>query len=108
MLHVGLDLCRSRVDVSVLDPQGGRVLTTTACPDAGGLGLLAQRVAVLPGAGQVRAAIEWMTGSRFVRDELQGIGWEVLVADAARVKGLAPLACKTDRIDVWVLAEGSR
>jgi transposase len=108
MLHVGLDLCRARVDVSVLDPMGGRVLTTTASPDAGGLASLAQRVSVLPGAGEVRAAIESMTGARFVRDALQGIGWEVLVADAARVKGLAPLACKTDRIDAWVLAELSR
>jgi hypothetical protein len=29
----------------------------------------------------------------------------VLVADAQKVKGLAPLACKTDRIDARVLAE---
>jgi transposase len=29
----------------------------------------------------------------------------VEIADAVRVKGLAPLACKTDRIDAWVLAE---
>jgi transposase len=35
-------------------------------------------------------------------------GWEVEIADAAKVKGLAPLACKTDRIDAWVLAELSR
>ena len=28
---------------------------------------------------------------------------EVTVADAQKVKGLAPLACKTDRIDAWVL-----
>ena len=33
---------------------------------------------------------------------------EVEVADAQKVKGLAPLACKTDRIDAWVLAELSR
>jgi transposase len=32
-------------------------------------------------------------------------GWEVLVADAQKVKGLAPLACKTDKIDSGVLAE---
>ena len=30
------------------------------------------------------------------------------VADAAKAKGLAPLTCKTDRIDAWVLAELSR
>ena len=29
----------------------------------------------------------------------------VLVAGAQKVKGLAPLACKTDKIDSWVLAE---
>lgn len=109
MLHVGLDLSRARVDVSVLDPDGGRMLTTVASPDAGGLLSLTQRVAELTVPGQpVRAAIESMTGARFVRDTLSGAGWEVLVADAARVKGLAPLACKTDRIDAWVLAELSR
>ena len=30
------------------------------------------------------------------------------IADAQKVKGLAPLACKTDRIDAWVLAELAR
>ena len=45
-----------------------------------------------------------MTGARFVRDTLEERGWEVLVADAQKVKGLAPLACKTDRIDAQVLA----
>ena len=56
----------------------------------------------------VRAAIESMTGARFVHDTLERCGWEVEVADAVKVKGLAPLACKTDRIDAWVLAELSR
>jgi len=49
-----------------------------------------------------------MNGARFVHDTLERLGWEVEIADAARVKGLAPLACKTDRIDAWVLAELSR
>src|SRR5947208_15323277 len=35
-------------------------------------------------------------------------GWQVEIADAQKVKGLAPLACKTDRIDAWVLAELAR
>jgi transposase len=52
----------------------------------------------------VRGVIESMTGARFVRDTLEELGWEVLVADAQKVKGLAPLACKTDRIDAQVLA----
>jgi transposase len=46
-----------------------------------------------------------MNGARFVHDQLELSGWEVEIADAARVKGLAPLACKTDKIDAWVLAE---
>jgi transposase len=49
--------------------------------------------------------VESMNGARFVHDELVRYGWEVLVADAQRVKGLAPLACKTDKIDARVLAE---
>ena len=51
----------------------------------------------------VRAVIESMTGARFVHDTLEELGWEVLVADAQKVKGLAPLACKTDKIDARVL-----
>jgi transposase len=49
-----------------------------------------------------------MTGARFVHDTLELAGWEVDIADAQKVKGLAPLACKTDKIDAWVLAELSR
>ena len=55
--------------------------------------------------GPVRAVIESMNGARFVHDMLELAGWEVEIADAVKVKGLAPLACKTDRIDAWVLAE---
>jgi len=43
-----------------------------------------------------------------VHDRLERLGWEVEIADAAWVKGLAPPACKNDRIDTWVLAELSR
>src|SRR5436309_8063 len=46
-----------------------------------------------------------MNGARFVHDTLEAQGWDVLVADAQRVKGLAPLACKTDKIDARVLTE---
>ena len=49
--------------------------------------------------------IESMNGARFVHDTRECHGWDVQIADAQRVKGLAPLACKTDRIDAWVLAE---
>jgi transposase len=49
--------------------------------------------------------IESMNGARFIHDELMAHGWEVLIADAQRVKGLAPLACKTDKVDARVLGE---
>jgi transposase len=49
-----------------------------------------------------------MNGARFVHDQLELSGWQVAIADAQKVKGLAPLAGKTDRIDAWVLAELSR
>ena len=45
-----------------------------------------------------------MTGARFVYDTLEQEGWDVEIADAQKVKGLAPLACKTDKIDSQVLA----
>jgi transposase len=45
-----------------------------------------------------------MTGARLVHDTLEQEGWAVEIADAHKVKGLAPLACKTDRIDSLVLA----
>jgi transposase len=101
MLHVGLDLSRARLDVCVLDEVGELVAQTAVPPDGDGLLQLAQRA-----RGQrVRGVIESMTGARFVHDTLEELGWEVLVADAQKVKGLAPLACKTDKIDARVLAE---
>jgi transposase len=49
-----------------------------------------------------------MNGARFVDDRLERLGREVEADGAVKVKGLAPLVCKTDRIDAWVLAELSR
>jgi transposase len=106
MLYAGLDLSRRRLDFCLLDERGVRVVEGGVPPDRDGLRGLAVRLRPL--GGPVCAAIESMNGARFVHDELERQGWEVEIADAARVKGLAPLACKTDRIDAWVLAELSR
>jgi transposase len=106
MLYAGLDLSRHRLDVHLMNAVGEPVLVTTAPPDADGLRGLVRQTA---GLGQpVTAAIESMNGARFVHDQLELAGWEVQIADAQKVKGLAPLACKTDRIDAWVLAELGR
>jgi transposase len=106
MLHAGLDLSRRRLDFHLLDESGATVELGAAPPDAEGLERLAERLACY--REPIRAAIESMTGARFVHDRLELAGWEVEIADARKVKGLAPLACKTDRIDAWVLAELSR
>jgi transposase len=108
MLHAGLDLSRKRLDYCLLDERGDRVEVGAAPPDGDGLRGFARRVELRHGPGAVRAAIESMNGARFVHDTLERCGWDVEVADAQKVKGLAPLACKTDRIDAWVLAELSR
>jgi transposase len=106
MLYAGLDLSRQRLDVHVLDEDGRTVEVTAVRPDVDALRTL---VATIGRHGQaVTAAIESMNGARFVHDQLELAGWDVEIADALKVKGLAPLAAKTDKIDAWVLAELTR
>jgi transposase len=101
-----LDLSRKRLDYCLLDEPGEIVERDAAPPDADGLRTLAARL--LSHGHPVVAAIESMNGARFVHDSLEHYGLEVQIADAAKAKGLAPLACKTDRIDAFVLAELAR
>jgi hypothetical protein len=103
MLYAGLDLSRRRLDYRLLDADGATVDVGSAPPGADGLHGLTDRLD--QHGEQVRAAIESMNGARFVHDRLELAGWQVEIADAQEVKGLAPLTCKTDRIDAWVLAE---
>lgn len=104
MLYVGLDLSRKRLDWLALDAAGERVAIGASPPDRDGLEQLARRL----GDAEVLAVIESMTGARFVHDQLEQQGWDVRIADAVKARGIAPLACKTDRIDCWVLAELGR
>src|SRR6266700_502770 len=106
MLYAGLDLSRKRLDFCLLDQLGEKVDVGAAPPDADGLRGLAVRIGRFD--EPIFAAIESMNGARFVHDQLELAGWRVEIADAVKVKGLAPLACKTDRIDAWVLAELAR
>jgi transposase len=106
MLYAGLDLSRKRLDFHLLDGEGATVDVGASPPDADGLRGLSERLA--RHGAPIRAAIESMNGARFVHDRLELHGWQVEIADAQKVKGLAPLACKTDRIDAWVLAELAR
>src|SRR5215471_76872 len=103
MLYAGLDLSRKRLDFHLLDDVGGTVEVGVSPPDADGLRGLSERLG--RHGVPIRTAIESMNGARFVHDRLELAGWVVEIADAQKVKGLAPLACKPDRIDAWVLAQ---
>jgi len=92
MLYAGLDLSRKRLDFHLLDGEGATVEVGAAPPDADGLLGLTRRLD--RHREPIRAAIESMNGARFVHDRLELAGWQVEIADAQKVKGLAPLACK--------------
>jgi transposase len=103
MLHVGLDLSRRKLEVCLLGEDGEHLDQLAVPPDSDSLRALARRIDEVHG-GPVCAVVESMTGARLVHDTLEQEGWSVEIADAQKVKGLAPLACKTDRIDSMVLA----
>lgn len=106
MLYTGLDLSRKRLDVHVMDEDGTQVEVTAVRPDADALRTL---TALVSRHGEpVTGVVESMNGARFIHDQLERWGWDVEVADAVKVKGLAPLAAKTDKIDAKVLAELAR
>jgi hypothetical protein len=85
MLHAGLDLSRRKIDVCLLSAGGEMVEEFASPPDGDGLVGLARRVGRHGLA--VRGVIESMTGSRFVHDRLEELGWDVLIADAAKGQG---------------------
>jgi transposase len=103
MLHAGLDLSRRKLDVCLLSDRGEQLDQLAVPPDRDSLRALARRIDEVHG-GAVCAVVESMTGARLVHDTLEGEGWVVEIADAQKVTGLAPLACKTDKIDSKVLA----
>ena len=83
MLHAGLDLSRKRLDFHVLD-QAGETVEVGAAVDGDGLRGLAARLS--RHRQPLRAAIESMTGARFVHDQLELAGWEVEIADAQKAR----------------------
>jgi transposase len=103
MLHAGLDLSRKKLDVCLLSDQGEHLDQLAVPPDVDSLKTLARRIDEVHHEA-VCAVVESMTGARLVHDTLEQEGWSVAIADAQKVKGLAPLACKTDKIDSQVLA----
>ena len=103
MQYVGIDWTYRRAAWCARQPDGTIANEGFVPADEDGLARL-----VLKLEPEVRACLEMMSGAIWVRDRLAAAGWEVEVADARKVKSVAPLACKTDRIDARVLAELSR
>src|SRR5215210_1244689 len=81
----------------------GELVEGTVSADEDGLARLVARL-----GPDVHGCIEMMSGAVWVRDRLSECGWAIEIADARRVKAIAPLACKTDRVDARVLADLAR
>jgi transposase len=100
MNYVGIDWAYGRAAWCAMT-EGGTIAGEGLIPaNEDGLARL-----VLEQGTEVRAAVEMMSGAVWVRDRLEASGWEVKVAHARKVRDVAPLACKTDKVDARVLAE---
>jgi len=100
MRYVGIDWAYRRAAWCALGEGGATVGEGVVAADEDGLARL-----VLGLGTDVRACVEMMSGAVWVRDRLAAAGWEVQVAHARKVRDVAPLACKTDKVDARVLAE---
>jgi transposase len=103
MQYLGLDWGTRRAAWCAVD-QHGMVREGMVAADEDGL----SRLALTLSGDEVRGCLEMMSGAVWVRDQLSLIGWEIKIADARKVKAIAPLACKTDRVDARVLADLAR
>ena len=103
MKYVGVDWAYRTAQWCALSPGGEIVAEGRIAADRHGLARL-----VLELGDEVTACLEMMSGALWVRDQLMACGWQVEVADARKVKTVAPLAAKTDKVDARLLAELSR
>jgi transposase len=101
--YVGIDWAYRTAQWCALGPSGEVAGEGRVPADRDGLARL-----VLELGDEVKACLEMMSGALWVRDELAACGWQLEVADARKVKTVAPLAAKTDKVDARLLAELSR
>jgi transposase len=99
MQYVGIDWAYRRAAWCALSDSG--TISGDGVVPADEDGLVKLVLAVGP---DVRACVEMMSGAVWVRDRLAAAGWDVAVAHARKVRDIAPLACKTDKVDARVLA----
>jgi hypothetical protein len=98
--YVGIDWAYRRAAWCALS-EAGVIVGDRALPAAENE--LAKLVLAL--GTQVKACGEMMSGAIWVRDRLEAAGWWVQVAHAGKVGDVAPLACKSDKVNARVLAE---
>jgi transposase len=98
--YVGIDWSYRRAAWCALSDAGEIVGEGAVAADEDGLARL-----VITCGREARAVVEMMSGAIWVRDTLVAAGWEVQIAHARKVRDVAPLACKTDKVDARVLAE---
>ena len=103
MKYVGVDWAYRTARWCALAPGGEIAGEGRIAADRDGLARL-----VLELGDEVKACLEMMSGPLWVRDQLVECGWQVEVADARKVKTVAPLAAKTDKAAARLLAELSR
>lgn len=100
MSYVGIDWAYGRAAWCARS-EAGTITSEGLIPaDEDGL----TRLALMLGP-EVKACVEMMSGAIWVKDQLELCGWSVQVAHARKVRDIAPLACKTDKVDARVLAE---
>ena len=100
MEYVGIDWSYRRAAWCTLSEAGKVVGEGAVAADEDGLARL-----VIGRGADVRSVVEMMSGAIWVRDTLAAAGWQVEIAHARKVRDVAPLACKTDKVDARVLAE---
>jgi transposase len=100
MNYVGIDWAYGRAAFCAMSEAGAIESEGLIPADEDGLARL-----VLKLGTEVKACVEMMSGAIWVKDQLEAAGRRVEVAHARKVRDIAPLACKTDKVDARVLAE---
>jgi transposase len=100
MNYVGIDWAYGRAAFCAMGEGGEIAAEGLIAANEDGLARLVLRL-----GSEASGCVEMMSGAVWVRDRLQSAGWEMKVAHARKVRDVAPLACKTDKVDARVLAE---
>src|ERR1022692_676848 len=99
MEFVGIDWAYRRAAWCAVSASGAIVGEGVVPADEDGLARL-----VIDRGIEVCGVVEMMSGAIWVRDQLAAAGWEMKIAHARKVRDVAPLACKTDKVDARVPA----